>query len=292
MRFAVSFIQHALDILTVSKDCAQEQEVCRQQDREDCHGPVTSTLVGGGDLCRTAHKCVFFTCVLSHYREILDWPKSSFRFIHTIVQRNPNELFGQSNIGTLSFCNVFINRTSNMTHFLFYGILFKFWQHVRKQSHLRIPDCYFTKKINTANLFLRTNFSFLKDAPPAPTEIILTKQVLLLTPVPRPLCLLVVGGALFPQLCLPKWRSLPCPPPGGLPNPGIEPRSPTLQADSLPAEPPGKPKNTGVGSLSLLQRIFPTQGSNRVSCITGGFLTNWAMREARWDVSKHDKKSL
>ena len=37
-----------------------------------------------------------------------------------------------------------------------------------------------------------------------------------------------------------------------------KPRSPTLQVDSLPAEPPGKPKNTGVGSLSLLQRIFPT----------------------------------
>ena len=31
---------------------------------------------------------------------------------------------------------------------------------------------------------------------------------------------------------------------------------------SLPSEPPGKPKNTGVGSLSLLQGIFPTQGSN------------------------------
>ena len=29
--------------------------------------------------------------------------------------------------------------------------------------------------------------------------------------------------------------------PGDLPNPGTEPRSPTLQADSLPAEPPGKP---------------------------------------------------
>ena len=39
----------------------------------------------------------------------------------------------------------------------------------------------------------------------------------------------------------------------------IEPRSPTLQADSLPAEPQGKPKNTGVGSLSLLQAIFLTQ---------------------------------
>jgi len=32
-----------------------------------------------------------------------------------------------------------------------------------------------------------------------------------------------------------------CPPPRDLPNPGIKPRSPTLQADSLPSEPPGKP---------------------------------------------------
>ena len=48
-----------------------------------------------------------------------------------------------------------------------------------------------------------------------------------------------------------------------LPNPGIEPRSPTLQADSLPAEPHGKPKNTGVGSLSLLQWIFLTQELSR-----------------------------
>ena len=48
-----------------------------------------------------------------------------------------------------------------------------------------------------------------------------------------------------------------------LPNPGIKPRFPALQADSLPAESQRKPKNTGVGSLSLLQRIFPTQESNR-----------------------------
>ena len=39
--------------------------------------------------------------------------------------------------------------------------------------------------------------------------------------------------------------------------------SPTLQVDSLPSEPPEKPKNTGVGSLSLLQRIFPTRESNQ-----------------------------
>ena len=46
----------------------------------------------------------------------------------------------------------------------------------------------------------------------------------------------------------------------GLPNPDFHLRSPALQADSLPAEPQGKPKNTGVGSLSLLQGIFPTKG--------------------------------
>ena len=58
------------------------------------------------------------------------------------------------------------------------------------------------------------------------------------------------------------WSGLPCPPPGDLPNPGIKPRSPALQGDSLLSEPPGRPKNTGVGSLSLLQGIFLTQGLN------------------------------
>ena len=38
------------------------------------------------------------------------------------------------------------------------------------------------------------------------------------------------------------WSGLPCPPPGDLPDPGIEPMSPALQADSLPSEPPGKPQ--------------------------------------------------
>ena len=58
------------------------------------------------------------------------------------------------------------------------------------------------------------------------------------------------------------WSGLPFPSPGDLPNPGIEPRSPTLQADSLPAEPQGKPKKTGVGSLSFLQWIFLSQELN------------------------------
>ena len=56
---------------------------------------------------------------------------------------------------------------------------------------------------------------------------------------------------------------MPFPSPGDLPDPGIELRSPALQADALPSEPPGKPKNTGVGNLSLLQGIFPTQELNQ-----------------------------
>ena len=58
------------------------------------------------------------------------------------------------------------------------------------------------------------------------------------------------------------WSGQPFPSPGDLPNPWTEPRSPALQADSLPAEPLGKSKNPGMGSLSLLQWIFPNQESN------------------------------
>ena len=37
------------------------------------------------------------------------------------------------------------------------------------------------------------------------------------------------------------WSGLPFPSPGDLPDPGIEPRSPALQAGALPSKPPGKP---------------------------------------------------
>jgi len=57
-----------------------------------------------------------------------------------------------------------------------------------------------------------------------------------------------------------EWVAMPFS--GGSSNLGIEPRSPTLQADSLLSKPPGKPKNTGMGSLSLLQGNFSTQESN------------------------------
>jgi len=68
---------------------------------------------------------------------------------------------------------------------------------------------------------------------------------------------------------------------GNLPNPGTEPRSPTLQADSLPAEPQGSPR-----ILKWVAYPFPRGSScprnqTGVSCTAGRFFTNWAMREAQ-----------
>ena len=70
------------------------------------------------------------------------------------------------------------------------------------------------------------------------------------------------------------WSGYPLPSPGDLPIPGIKPRSPALQVNSLPAEPQGKPKNTGLGSLALLQQISPTRNQTGVPWIAGRFFTN------------------
>ena len=50
------------------------------------------------------------------------------------------------------------------------------------------------------------------------------------------------------------WSGLPFPPPGDLPNPGIKPRSPALQADSLPTELQGKPPFTSNQMQFLLHK--------------------------------------
>ena len=92
-----------------------------------------------------------------------------------------------------------------------------------------------------------------------------------------------------------------------LPNPGIKPRSPALQADStdsLPTEPQVKPKNTGLGCLSqdschkgslrilewvayrFSSRYSLPRNHTRVSCIAGKFFTNWATRELGRQIYK------
>ena len=75
----------------------------------------------------------------------------------------------------------------------------------------------------------------------------------------EPPCMLVAQSCptlCYPMVCSPPgssvhefsrqeyWSGLPFPSPGELPDPGIEPRSPALQAGSLPSEPPGKPRTT------------------------------------------------
>ena len=64
------------------------------------------------------------------------------------------------------------------------------------------------------------------------------------------------------------WSGLPCPPAGNLPDPGIEPTSPTLQADALLSESPGKasshkswPKNKGL--LLMLSLMLGGIGGRR-----------------------------
>ena len=83
------------------------------------------------------------------------------------------------------------------------------------------------------------------------------------------------------------WSEYPFFSTGDLPNPGIEPRSPTLEADSLPTEPQGKPKNTGVGSLSLLQWIFPTQELNQ-----GLLHCRWFLYQLRYQGSQLARTSV
>ena len=50
------------------------------------------------------------------------------------------------------------------------------------------------------------------------------------------------------------WNGLPFPSPGDLSNPGIEPGSPALQADSLPAEPPGKPSHLILSNIKVIKK--------------------------------------
>ena len=62
------------------------------------------------------------------------------------------------------------------------------------------------------------------------------------------------------------WGGLRFPSPGDLPDPGIEPRSPALQADSLPSELPGKPRFRRVGHKKrrCLQAMVELEGEQKL----------------------------
>ena len=102
--------------------------------------------------------------------------------------------------------------------------------------------------------------------------------------------LLVMSDSLRPHGLYSPWNSPGqntgvgslYPSPRDLLNPGIEPKSPALQADSLPAEPQGKPKKPGMGSLSLLQEIFSTQES-----YPGLLYCRWILYQLSYQGSPH-----
>ena len=67
----------------------------------------------------------------------------------------------------------------------------------------------------------------------------------------------------------------PFPSSGDLPNPGIKPRSPALQEDSLPSEPPGNPCRITIKWLDVLLPTFPPTAlrqSFRQSCVSPHYL--------------------
>ena len=64
------------------------------------------------------------------------------------------------------------------------------------------------------------------------------------------------------------WSGLPFPSPGDLPDPGIEPRSPALQADALPSELPGKPHIIYIYNIHF--QIFSLKRYYKILCYIVG----------------------
>ena len=71
------------------------------------------------------------------------------------------------------------------------------------------------------------------------------------------------------------WSGLPCPSPGDLPDPGIKPRPPALQVDSLPSEPPGMPLPWLASEDVLVMDSGKTVGCSEDSppCVADGCQT-------------------
>ena len=81
------------------------------------------------------------------------------------------------------------------------------------------------------------------------------------------------------------WRGLPFPSPGDLPDPGIEPRSPTLQADVLTSEPPGKPQRDFrtehflQAPIKKVSQIYKTNDQRILPC---GFNSTVFFKKCLW----------
>ena len=82
------------------------------------------------------------------------------------------------------------------------------------------------------------------------------------------------------------WSGLPFPSPGDLPDPGVEPRCPALQMDSIPSEPPGKPqpfrillKTVNVLAKLICKSFYPVGESYGV--VGGEVERKWGRRRKK-----------
>ena len=84
------------------------------------------------------------------------------------------------------------------------------------------------------------------------------------------------------------WNGLPCPPPWDFPNLGIEPRSPPLQADSLPSEPSGKPRILEWVAYAFSWGSAWPRNQTEFFCIAGEFF----IREVPFSKSPYFKRTI
>ena len=76
------------------------------------------------------------------------------------------------------------------------------------------------------------------------------------------------------------WSGLPFPSPGNLPNPGIEPRSPALQADALTSEPPRKPHDQPRQHIKKQRHYFANKGPSSQGYGFSSGYESWTIKKA------------
>ena len=78
------------------------------------------------------------------------------------------------------------------------------------------------------------------------------------------------------------WSGLPCPPPGGIPNPGIKSGLPHCRWILYHLSHQGSPRILQWVAYSFSSGTSQPRNQTGVSCVAGEFFTNWATREAHW----------
>ena len=83
------------------------------------------------------------------------------------------------------------------------------------------------------------------------------------------------------------WSGLPFPTPGDLPNPGIKPRSPTLQADSILSESPGKPDLT-IKMYKIYREVTHHKAVLTITIIKGTNSQEFETKEQSKETAKSE----